>query len=127
MLHDEYFLTTFMMHPHVQVTHMIIFHDMVPRKHNNSQYIKMITIIYAMMFSISYLSHIIFFYLGRQVLVEHYRVNPAGKVVELERIDQNLNYDFNRQQYTHLAKEHIVLPVNNNDVQNVHQSSDSLH
>ena len=45
--------------------------------------------------------------------VEHYRENSAGLMVELEPIDQNLNYDFNLQQYTHLAREHVVLPVCN--------------
>ncbi len=30
---------------------------------------------------------------------------------ELEPIDQNLNYDFNFQQFTLQPREHLVLPV----------------
>ena len=53
--------------------------------------------------------------IGRALTIRHYRPRQdcGNDVVweELEPIDQNLNYDFNFQQYTHLGKEHIVLPV----------------
>ena len=50
--------------------------------------------------------------LGHGLTLEHYRVNEeCGVLEELEPIEQNLNYDFNFQQYTHLPREHVVLPV----------------
>ena len=44
--------------------------------------------------------------------LEHYRYNTDCDVwEELEPIDQNLSYDFDYQQVTHLPREHLVLPV----------------
>ena len=52
------------------------------------------------------------FFVGHGLIVEHYRVNrETGRWEELEPIDQNLGYDFDYQQTTHLRREHIVLPV----------------
>ena len=49
---------------------------------------------------------------GRGLTLQHFRMNSeCGALEELEPIDQNLNYDFNFQQFTHLPKEHVVLPV----------------
>ena len=52
---------------------------------------------------------------GRALTIRHYRPRQdcGSDVVweELEPVDQNLNYDFNYQQFTHLRKEHVVLPV----------------
>ena len=49
---------------------------------------------------------------GRGLVIQHFRHNPeCGGLEELEPIDQNLNYDFNFQQFVHLPKEHVVLPV----------------
>ena len=50
--------------------------------------------------------------LGRGLTFQHFRVNEeCGVLEELEPIDQNLNYDFNFQQYNHLTRDHVVLPV----------------
>lgn len=49
---------------------------------------------------------------GQRVVLEHYRPNlETNEIVELEPIDINPSYDFNFQQFNHLPREHIVLPV----------------
>lgn len=56
--------------------------------------------------------HISLFVIGRGLTIEHYRPNTQCNVLEeLEPVDQNLNYDFNFQQFTHLTNEELVLPV----------------
>jgi len=46
------------------------------------------------------------------MILQHYRFNTdCGVWEELEPIAQNLNYDFNYQQYVFLPEEHILLPV----------------
>jgi hypothetical protein len=52
------------------------------------------------------------FHSGRGLTIRHFRRNmECGVLEELEPIDQNLNYDFNFQQFVHLPREHIVKPV----------------
>ncbi len=49
---------------------------------------------------------------GNGLTFQHFRMNDeCGVLEELEPIEQNLNYDFNFQQYNHLAKERLILPV----------------
>lgn len=49
---------------------------------------------------------------GHGLTFQHFRKNEeCGVLEELEPIDQNFNYDFNFQQYNHLARERVVLPV----------------
>ena len=51
-------------------------------------------------------------YIGRGLVLQHFRWNSECNILEeLEPISQNMNYDFNFQQYTHLKKEYLVLPV----------------
>ena len=50
--------------------------------------------------------------IGHGVTLRHLRWNSECEVMEeLEPIDQNLRYDFNYQQTTHLPREITVLPV----------------
>ena len=53
-------------------------------------------------------------FIGRGLILRHLRWNPECEVMEeLAPIDQNLRYDFDYQQTTHLPKEVTILPVGN--------------
>ncbi len=50
--------------------------------------------------------------IGRSVTIRHYRFNTTtNQLVELEPLDQNLNYDFDFQQFTHLPTPRVVKRV----------------
>ena len=56
--------------------------------------------------------HINFIFAGRALTVQHFRYSEeCGAFEELEPIDENLGYDFNFQQATHLPRKHTVLQV----------------
>ena len=50
-------------------------------------------------------------FVGREIVVRHFRQNESHLLKELEPIDENRRYDFNYQQATLLPKPVKVLPV----------------
>ena len=55
---------------------------------------------------------LIFYHSGHGLTLQHIRYNSeCGVYEELEPIDNNLKYDFDYQQFTHLKHEVLIKPV----------------
>ena len=54
---------------------------------------------------------IFFSYVGRKITLRQFRPTECGVIEEIAPIHQDLNYDFNFQQFTHFPEERVVLPV----------------